>query len=179
MSGIRDRPERGALTLFVLQLFFLNTCGGFLLELDELEMLWYVVLHSGNIPTNPGPQTRYPCSICYQPVRCNQKAPLCDLCELWSHCKCSGADNQVYSYYQYMEYLSWNCPRCMAKSLPFNGCLFLSSEDSILAGIDNDISDDLGLPRAITGLRIAHLNCRNLLSHKDEVLELTNLLYTS
>jgi len=65
----------------------------------------------------------------------------------------------------------------MAKSLPFNDCSFLSSEDSILAGIGNDISDDLGLPRAITGLRIAHLNCRSLLSHKDEVLELTNLLH--
>jgi len=38
---------------------------------------------------------------------------------------------------------------------------------------DDDISAVLGLPQASKGLRIAHLNCRSLLSH---ILELTMLL---
>ena len=65
----------------------------------------------------------------------------------------------------------------MARSLPFNDCSFLTSEDSMLACIDDDISADLGLPQASTGLHIAHLNCRSLLSHKNEILELINLLH--
>ena len=64
----------------------------------------------------------------------------------------------------------------MARSLPFNDCSFLTSEDSMLACIDDNISADLGLPQASTGLHIAHLNCRSLL-HKIEILELINLLH--
>ena len=142
-----------------------------------LSYFGVILLLSGDISINPGPQTRYPCSICNRPVRCNQKALLCDLCDLWSHCRCSGAGDQVYSHYQQVEHFSWCCPCCIAGSLPFNDCSFLTSEDSLLACIDDNISTNLGLPQTSAGLRIAHLNCRSLLSHKDDILDLTNVLH--
>jgi len=113
--------------------------------------LWifsFVLLLSNDISLNPGP-VRYPCGVCYKPVCRNQKALLCDICELWSHCKCSGIDDKAYSCYQRMGYFTWNCPRCMAGSLPFRDCSFLSSEDSVVAC--DDISAVLGLPQASKG----------------------------
>ena len=46
---------------------------------EALLFCFLFVLLCGDVEENPGPGTRYPCSLCYQPVRWNQKALLCDL----------------------------------------------------------------------------------------------------
>lgn len=130
------------------------------------------LLLCGDIEYNPGP-TRYPCSICYQPVCRNQKALLCDLCESWTHCRCCGVDNEMYACYQRMEHFSWHCPRCVASVLPFHDCSVLHSEDSFVSvtSVDESI-EQFGLPPVAFGLRVAHLNCRSFLAHKDDIFDL-------
>jgi len=76
-------------------------------ESDCLVLLVVILLLCGDVERNPGPMTHYPCSICYLPVRRNQKALLCDLYELWCHCKCSGVNNEAYSFYQRTSYFTW------------------------------------------------------------------------
>ena len=63
-----------------------------------LRLLWLC----GDIQINPGP-TKNPCSICSKPVRSNQKAVLCDNCNLWCHCKCSSVSASEYAVYQSMD----------------------------------------------------------------------------
>ena len=79
-----------------------------LFESDCLVFLVVILLLCGGVERNPGPKMHYPCSICCLSVRWNQKALLCDLCNLWCHCKCSGITNKVYSYYQQTSHFTWN-----------------------------------------------------------------------
>ena len=65
----------------------------------------------------------------------------------------------------------------MASSLPFHDCSFLTSEDSMIVCLDDNISAVFGLSQASKGLHIAHLNCRSLLFHKDDIFELISLLH--
>ena len=134
-----------------------------------------LVLLCGNVEQNPGPNTRYPCSLCYQPVCWNQKALLCDpdLCEKWTHCKCCSVDNYMYATYQRMECFSWPCPHCLVDTMPFHDCSVLTSD---VTSTNSDVSQEQSsLMPVAQGLRIAHLNCQSLLPHKDEIF---NLLYS-
>ena len=36
---------------------------------------------------NPGP-IRFPCTVCYRPVKYNDRALLCDMCKHWICCRC-------------------------------------------------------------------------------------------
>ena len=74
------------------------------------------------------------------------------------------------TYFQQACDFTWNCPQCIAKSLPFNDCSFLTNE-SVDTSFDNCFSFS-DLPQASSGLRIAHLNCWSFLSHKDEIVQL-------
>ena len=40
---------------------------------------------------------KFPCSICNKNVLSNQKAILCDSCNLWCHIKCDGTSNNMYN----------------------------------------------------------------------------------
>ena len=89
-----------------------------------------VLILSGDINLNPGPII-YPCSICGVPVKSNQKAILCDGCDLWTHIRCGGVSEDKYSDYQDGEDTgSWVCPRCLAESLPFHDCSVISTPSS-------------------------------------------------
>ena len=70
-----------------------------------------------------------------------------------------------------------HCPHCVASVLPFHNCSFINSEDSFTTFPDLDDSSvgRAGLPPATSGLRIAHLNCRSFLAHKDDIFD---LMYT-
>ena len=145
----------------------------------------FLVLLCSDVEQNPGLGIQYPCSICCWPVRWNQKALLCDLCQQWAHCGCCSVDNYTYATFQMMACFSWCCPRCLAGTMPFHDCSVLTSEVtstdsdcSLLSspvlqsgGVANDDSF-LSIPPIITYsfLRMAHLNCRSLLSNLDEVL---------
>jgi len=124
---------------------------------ETLLYCFLLVLLCGDVKLNPGPGTKYPCSVCYQPVRRNQKALLCDLCEQWTHRKCCSIDNSIYATYQRMAYFCWCCPRCLVSTMPFHDCSVLESD---VTSINSDVTfQQSSLMPAVHGLRIAHLNC--------------------
>ena len=103
----------------------------------------------------------------------NQKALQCDSCHLWVHCHCCGVSNKQYSYYQQLLTFSWCCPPCWVRDLPFHNCSTMDSS----VGDDSFVSDiscesEICYPTKLGTLRIAHLNCHSLLSHKDDVVSM-------
>ena len=111
----------------------------------------------------------------------NQRALQCDVCAYWCHCVCCGVDQRRYATFQNAEEFNWLCPKCVAAEMPFHDCSFLSSRgtsdgcssfsssSSLNSGI---LQFDLPSLSSTAGLRVAHLNCRSLLSIADEVSDL-------
>lgn len=131
-----------------------------------------ILLVSGDIQLNPGPGTKYPCTICYKPVKANQMALECDGCLKWTHCKCCSMSKHEYQEHQQEAALQWHCPRCIVESLPFHNCSILSSDTQ---SPDTDNNDPTILPpnsNPNSSIRFGHLNCRSLLSHVDDVIAL-------
>ena len=88
-------------------------------------------------------------------------------------------------YRSYVTYLNtvefnWLCPRCVADMMPFHDCSTLSSSSrctsvscsSLSTSCDSSFIYDLPVLSSPAGLRVAHLNCHNLLSIADEVSDL-------
>ena len=144
--------------------------------LPSLWMVSLVLLLLNDLKPNPGP-VRFPCSVCYKSVRVNQRALQCDACAYWCHCTCCGVDNCRYSAYQDAVEFSWLCPKCIADVMPFHDCSILSSSSrctsvscsSLNTSCDSSFTYDLPVLSTPAGLRVAHLNCRSLLSIADEV----------
>jgi len=141
-------------------------------ESDCLILLVVILLLCGDVEHNPGPKTRYSYSICYLPVRCNQKALLCDFCELWCHCKCSGAKNEAYSFINELIILLGIVHAVLLVVCHFMTS-FLTFKDSMVTCFSDDqFSDVSSFAQPNNGLHIAHLNCWSFLSHKDEIVQL-------
>ena len=103
-------------------------------------------------------------------------ALLCDQCDMWSHCKCSGISKQSYWDYQNLYSFQWLCPRCLSKAMPFYDCSSLVSDSghSDSRAEPNTSNSDhsvLNIPCNSTSstIRIAHLNCRSLLSSLSDI----------
>ena len=68
---------------------------------------------------------------------------------------------------------SWSCPSYLSKALPFHECSALNDDVDCYQGGDMVSSlsnDDLPSPSVTHSfLRVAHLNCRNLLENLDDV----------
>ena len=80
----------------------------------------------GDVNPNPGP-VKYPCAECQKPVKSNQKAVLCDVCDTWSHFKCLNSSNHLGK--NEFERLSnstdsWACKLCLLP--PFSDLFFES-----------------------------------------------------
>ena len=86
-----------------------------------------------------------------------------------------------YKSLQMADVFSWVCP-CIAKSLPFADCLVLSSDSLLNVSSTSSMSAESTvfptLPRDLThcNLQIAHLNCRSLIAHIDDILALAREL---
>ena len=62
---------------------------------------------------------QFPCSVCGKPVKNNEKAVYCDLCNLWSHCKCNGVTDLHYEALKIEpDYVTWACKTCISLALP-------------------------------------------------------------
>ena len=56
---------------------------------SKTNSLWIIMLLlSGDVEVNPGPETKWPCGICQYPVTWSQEGVACDGCELWHHKSC-------------------------------------------------------------------------------------------
>ena len=51
------------------------------------------LLLSGDVHQNPGPATKYPCSVCTSNVTSRGVSYMCNRCSGWVHSKCSGLQN--------------------------------------------------------------------------------------
>ena len=61
---------------------------------------------------------QFPCSLCSNCVRNNQKGLLCTECKTWVHIKCASIPAEMYD--NTSEYfIDWKCPKCILKELPF------------------------------------------------------------
>ena len=113
-----------------------------------------------------GRTPKYPCVTCTKAVTARCKAISCDLCEKWTHIRCSGyISNEKYN--EIMENdtnFSFNCNTCVASMMPFQ------SESEI----PTDISVTKPLPQSpvknvefqqfkAKGLHFVGLNVRSLL----------------
>ena len=90
------------------------------------------------------------------------------MCLLVSLC----LDIYAYKKFQNAEVFNWTCPGCLSNTLPFHDCSVLSSPsfpESDVAGHCKFVELPL---LSSSGLRVACLNCRSLLSITDEVFDL-------
>lgn len=62
----------------------------------KVHLLLSLLLLSGNVELNPGPQFKYPCGNCAKPVKANQRGIQCDSCNLWYHIRCMQMCSEVY-----------------------------------------------------------------------------------
>ena len=79
-------------------------------QFQETNLL--IILMSGYVQLNPGPQVKYPCGICNKNVRTKQKAMECETCLSWYHNKCSGMNDLLYRVHMEHESYTWICYRC-------------------------------------------------------------------
>ena len=92
-------------------------------------LLCRILILSGDIPTNPGPNYRYPGGVCSKPVKSNRKGIFCDVCELWLHCRCIGMTVSEYQKFQQVDSGNYYCDRCMLASLPNFSESFFADDD--------------------------------------------------
>ena len=55
---------------------------------------------------------KYPCIECKKPVKCNQLAIFCNVCEFWIHFKCSTLTKAHYDFLATNVDLPYNCHKC-------------------------------------------------------------------
>ena len=72
------------------------------------------LLLSGDVHQNPGPATKYPCSVCSSNVTSRGVSYMCNRCSGWVHSKCSGLQNAA----EYRRIKNWACISCSSPPTP-------------------------------------------------------------
>ena len=72
------------------------------------------LLLSGDMRQNPGPATKYPCSVCTRNVTSRGVSYMCNRYSGWVHSKCSGLQNAV----EYSRIKNWVCSSCSSPPTP-------------------------------------------------------------
>ena len=124
---------------------------------------------------------RFPCGICNNSVKINQKGLLCTTCNQWIHLSCSHVP--IHSYNNHKEnFYGWECKKCVLKHLPFfksksmadtNTCSPTVSlklrQDNVGLDSDNAMKYSQLLNNTTKGIRFIHLNVVSLLKTFDEI----------
>ena len=73
----------------------------------------FCILLAGDVQTNPGPSSIYPCGMCDQEVTWQCKGICCEneKCEVWFHHSCVDVDSAEYVLLGRSN-VQWLCPRC-------------------------------------------------------------------
>ena len=66
------------------------------------------LLLSGDVHSNLGPTTKYPCPVCARNVTSRGVSYLCNRCSCWVHSKYSGLQNVA----EYRRIIDWGCSSC-------------------------------------------------------------------
>ena len=79
---------------------------------SKSNSLWIIMLLlSGDVEVNPGPETKWSCGICQYPVIWSQEGVACDGCELWHH---KSSISLCSDDFQLLERsnIAWKCCKC-------------------------------------------------------------------
>ena len=134
---------------------------------------FFLLLLSGDIEINPGP-IKNPCSICLKSVAKSHRAVNCDICNLWSHVKCSKISASEYQHLQSLTSFDFICSRCLMQELPNPELEKEFVPDNNRHFPLNLQPDDIEKLSTAKGLKIAHLNVNSLLKKIDDVRILVN-----
>ena len=63
------------------------------------------LLLSGDVHQNPGPASKYPCTVCTSNVTSHGVSYMCNRCSGWVHSKCCGLQNAA----EYRQINNWAC----------------------------------------------------------------------
>ena len=129
----------------------------------------------GNIgPENATRKPKFPCTRCEKNIASNSKAISCDLCNNWTHIKCSrfmSVDkyNQLTKTNSTFAYI---CNRCTIETLPNSSALQDTSPENTLPITNVKSSDPTNYPIGLLqqkGLHFVGINTRSLLPKIDEL----------
>ena len=99
---------------------------------------------AGDVETNTGP-VKHPCLVCEKSVAKTHRALLCDLCEKWTHIKCSNISPSEYVEMCESEE-PWLCGHCKNDfTFPFTDSFFEPETNSAVNTITSDKDDILSL----------------------------------
>ena len=124
---------------------------------------------------------KYPCTACGKAVTLRSKAISCDLCDNWTHTKCTGSiSNEKYDeMVKKILGFFFSCNSCISQSLPFHNQISITNETEKYGYIENQqnsISEDQS--KTLTneykcfksrGLHLVSLNIRSLLPKIDQL----------
>ena len=99
------------------------------------------------------------CRQCYKPVKDNQAAILCDMCDFWSHRLCCNISTKVYNELKLRGTFTWSCCKCRKDEPHIN-------EKINIANLSKDIVPDSYnvVKQGKNESLILHFNCRSLLN---------------
>ena len=107
------------------------------------SLLKLLLLLSGDIETNPGPKTKFPCLLCSRACTWRQEAIQCDDCDGWYHCRCLGMNSGVYSALGHSD-ASWHCVSCGVPQ--FTPSFFADSSSFLSANSFSTLSSSANSP---------------------------------
>ena len=62
---------------------------------------------------------KYPCSSCQKPCKSNQRCICCDVCQLWTHLKCTTLTPKEFDILGNSD-LTYFCQSCINDTFPFS-----------------------------------------------------------
>ena len=148
-----------------------------------------LLLLSGDIESNPGPQFKFPCGNCEKPVKSNQCGLLCSTCKKWYHIHCQEISMEIYSILYMSPNEEWCCSTCFLPSFceslfdPYANSTIENSEQENLVPENipeptlqpNYSKDQTALYQDfenifdVKGLHFVHLNVRSILQKIPEL----------
>ena len=134
-------------------------------------LMMTLLLCCGDVESDPGPRSTYtpkhPCTSCSKGVTSRSKAISCDMCDNWTHVKCSDSIT-IAAYNNAVEtdaVLNFTCNKCQLLQLPSSPDIFNESSASNESSADLTepvVDEDVFIPFKTKGLHLIHANARSL-----------------
>ena len=104
------------------------------------------------------------CRQCYKPVKNNQAAIICDMCDFWSHRLCCNISTKTYNDLKLRGTFTWSCCKCRAYEPQVNDKINIKSLSKAMMPDPYDI-----VKQGKNESLILHINCRSLLNKREEL----------
>ena len=146
---------------------------------NDGTFLKYLLLLSGDVSLNPGPE--FSCGSCHRAVASRHRVLCCQTCNIWIHKKCANVTDTMYQNIKKSPNMfSFQCKNCenLLSNLPFfnedehsNTNIETFEEAPVNENIDIDLNDDEQYQHfKNNGLHFIHLNINSILSKIDQLL---------